>query len=284
MTTQIIAPCGQPFLYAAENLSLYHAWEQPKQGREHTHEELQISLPLSGSYHADWETAGGQRRTRNLSPGALLLCSSHQPHTIQVDRSVELAAVWLPASFVSHVAEELDTAGPVEIADTGRAHDPLLRQLCLSILAEVRQNQTPARLYIDSMATALAAHLTHHHSRQGETAKEITGGLSPRRLTRVLTYVRDNLDRDISLADLAAVAGLSPSHFGPLFRRSTGLTPYRYVLIQRIEQGKSLLGNAYLSVGEVAAQVGFCDQSQFTRQFKRHTGLTPKAYAVHTQG
>ena len=277
------SPCGSPLLYSADNLSLYYAREQPKRGEAHAHDDIQLSFPLSGAYRAAWEMTGGWRRQMTMAPGTLLLCAPQQPHTIEVSQEMDLAVLWLPAPFVARTAQELAVPGSVEITDTGGAQDPLLQHLCLALLAEVRQNPAPARLYMDAAADLLAAHLTRRHSAREGTAERDTGGLSPRRLKLVLSYIQEHLDQDIALADLAGASGLSPSHFGPLFRRSTGLPPYQYVLIQRIEWAKGLLGGGSLSIGEVAVRTGFCDQSQFARQFKRHVGLTPKAYAAQSQ-
>jgi len=277
-TEIILAPCAKPLLYRADNLSLYHAQEGPNRGASHDHEDMQIALPISGPLHMAWQTAGGRRRQQTVPPGTPCLSASRQPHAVGLGQETELAVVWLPAPFLARTAEELGTPGPVEIAHCGETQDALLQQLCLALLAEVRQARTPVRLYVDAMANLVAARLVRQHSAQGGAAAEITGGLSPRRLRLVRAYVQEHLERDIALADLAEVAGLSPSHFGPLFRRSVGTTPYQYVLARRIERAKSLLRAGRLSVGEVALQVGFCDQSQFTRQFKRQVGLTPRAF------
>ena len=277
------APCGEPLLYAAENLSVYHAREKPQQGETHSHDDIQIALPISGPVHAAWETAGGQKRQQVILPGTVSLSASQQPHAVRIERETELAVVWLPASSLTRTAEELGVSGSLEIPHCGAAEDPLLEQLCLGLLREVQQNRTPARLYVDAVAELLAAHLVRRHSAQGGAAREATGGLPARRLRLVLAHVEEHLERDLALADLAGLTGLGPSRFSLLFRRSVGLSPYQYLLVRRIERAKSLLRAGRLSVGEVALRVGFCDQSQFTRQFKSHVGLTPKAYATHLQ-
>lgn len=270
--------CDGPLLYSAENLSVYHAREKPKQGASHNHDDIQIALPLSGPFSAAWETAVGQLQRQIVHPGTLSINASRQPHAIRVDRETELAVVWLPSPFLIRTAEEMAVSEPVEIAHVGEVQDTLLQQLCLALLLEVRQNSTPAQLYLDAMANLLAAHLLRHHSTRARSVPETTGGLSPRKLRLVLTFVHEHLDQDIALADLAVTVGLSASHLGTLFRQSVGQTPYQYVLAQRIERAKGLLCAGRLSLGEIALQVGFCDQSQFTRQFKHLVGMTPRAF------
>lgn len=104
------------------------------------------------------------------------------------------------------------------------------------------------------------------------------GGLPHWRLKRVLTYIDDNIGGDISLKQLADVACLSPHHFSELFRRSTGASPYRFVMERRIACAKVLLRESMLGVLDVALAVGFSDQSHFTKVFRRTTGLPPGAY------
>ena len=79
-----------------------------------------------------------------------------------------------------------------------------------------------------------------------------------------------------SLEQLAAVAHLSAYHFARQFKAATGLPPHQYVIILRVERARHLLQGAEdLTLAEVAARVGFSDQSQLTLHFKRLVGVTP---------
>jgi len=95
------------------------------------------------------------------------------------------------------------------------------------------------------------------------------------RLTR--EYIDANYARNISLAELAAVADLSPFHLNRVFRSAIGLPPHRYLEQLRVRRARALLGGA-LPLSQVALDSGFVDQSHFTRHFKRHFGVTPGQY------
>jgi AraC family transcriptional regulator len=82
----------------------------------------------------------------------------------------------------------------------------------------------------------------------------------------------------LSLATLAAVAQMSPTHFAHLFKQATGQTPHRYVIRCRMEQAKRLLAETDVPLSEIAYQVGCADQSHFTALFRHHVATTPKAY------
>ena len=103
-------------------------------------------------------------------------------------------------------------------------------------------------------------------------------GLPRWRLKRVLDYVDAHLAADIRLKDLAGAAALSAHHFSKLFRQSTGVSPYAYVLECRVERAKSLLRDSMMGVLDIALAVGFSDQSHFSKIFRRATGVTPSAY------
>ena len=75
---------------------------------------------------------------------------------------------------------------------------------------------------------------------------------------------------------MAAAACLSPYHFARQFRAAKGLPPHQYVIARRVERARLLLQTGSdLSLAEVAADVGFSDQSQLCHHFKRLVGVTP---------
>lgn len=114
-----------------------------------------------------------------------------------------------------------------------------------------------------------------------ETARSpVRYGLPPWRLQRALDHIEQNLSRAIRLGDLAAATRLSPHHFSALFRESTGFSPYRYVLLRRVERAKVLLRDSSLGVLDIGLCVGFSDQSHFSKVFRRITGVSPGAYRV----
>lgn len=91
------------------------------------------------------------------------------------------------------------------------------------------------------------------------------------------SFLIDHLYQNISLDELAAHTGLSPYHFLREFRKQYGLPPHAYQLQQRINSAKRLLAQGN-PIAHVAVDVGFADQSHFTRKFKSLVGATPRQY------
>jgi AraC-like DNA-binding protein len=103
-------------------------------------------------------------------------------------------------------------------------------------------------------------------------------GLPQYKLRRVRRFIEAHIDKTIRLEDLAASAALSPFHFHREFKRSTGMTPHRYIMHVRMEHAKRLLSSSDMPLAEVAAQVGFADQSHFSANFRKATSMTPLRY------
>jgi AraC family transcriptional regulator len=104
-------------------------------------------------------------------------------------------------------------------------------------------------------------------------------GLNPRAMARVMAHIEENIGESLTLGTLAGVACVSRFHFARMFRLSTGFSPMAYVLRRRIERARLQLAQGHQKLSELAAALGFCDQSHFTRIFRRTIGITPREYA-----
>ena len=109
-------------------------------------------------------------------------------------------------------------------------------------------------------------------------AERAAGGVPECRLRRVTQYVQNNLHRELRLAELSSLVHMSPYHFARLFKRSTGVSPHRFLARRRIEQTRALLAAQTLPIAEIARSVGFRTPSHFTTTFRRVTGITPSVY------
>jgi AraC-like DNA-binding protein len=154
------------------------------------------------------------------------------------------------------------------------AHDPLIEQLALAIVAATAGAQPADRFVLDAMSTALLAR-AHVVLSGGAPAGPRAGGLVAWRLKRVADFVDARLEEPLSLADLAHAAGLSPMHFAAQFRLATGFTPREYLTRRRIDRARDLLRHSTLPIVEVALNVGFQTQAHFTTVFRRLSGAPP---------
>jgi AraC family transcriptional regulator len=95
-----------------------------------------------------------------------------------------------------------------------------------------------------------------------------------------LQFIRRNYVRNVGLRDIAAAANVSPFYLARLFKQTLGVSPHQHVIELRVHNARSLLaaGSGERSLADVAAAVGFSDQSHLTRHFKRITGVTPSQF------
>lgn len=102
--------------------------------------------------------------------------------------------------------------------------------------------------------------------------------LNDSKLREIVDYIDSNLHRSVTLSELSALVQLTPRYFCGAFKQAMGQPPHQYLIEQRIERARRLLGEADLSVTDVALVVGFNSQSHLNSHFRRIVGVTPARY------
>lgn len=124
-----------------------------------------------------------------------------------------------------------------------------------------------AELFFNNAAFSPSTRTSHFHSMESS-----------------LAFLRHNLDRPVTLAEMARQAGLSESHFSRLFKEQTGHSPLDYFIYLKMQQACALLAVTDLAVKEVSQSVGYGDCYYFSRLFKKVVGVSPSAYRLMPQG
>ncbi|ACG79350.1 transcriptional regulator, AraC family [Phenylobacterium zucineum HLK1] len=185
---------------------------------------------------------------------------------------VDFISVRLAPAVVAEAAEALGVPeARADLAPRLGARDPLVSRLVFALAAEVEAPEGASRLYADSLALALATRLL-------QEAPEARGGrqtLSKPQLRRIVEHVEANLEGELTLAGIAAVAGLSVPHLTSLFRRTMGQSVHAYVMERRVCRARDLLLAGRTSIAEVAIESGFAHQSHLARWTRRLLGVTP---------
>jgi AraC family transcriptional regulator len=132
--------------------------------------------------------------------------------------------------------------------------------------------------YAETLGMLLLWELRHAAAPKHSQLNLVRGGLTLLQLRRVKEFVDAQISNDITISDLAAVAGLSQFHFIRAFKDSVGRSPYQYVLSERISVAKEMLTKSDLSIADVALAAGFSDAAQLTRVFRKLIGVTPTAF------
>jgi AraC-like DNA-binding protein len=110
--------------------------------------------------------------------------------------------------------------------------------------------------------------------RSGTNGSE-TGGLAGWQIARVRAFIDKNLDRNIHIKDLSAVARRSAAHFARSFKRAFGESPHAYVMRMRLQKACHLMMTSSESLSQIALSVGFSDQSHLCKRFNQAFGQSP---------
>jgi AraC family transcriptional regulator len=187
--------------------------------------------------------------------------------------------------LVVEAMAQIGGAGTVDLVPVRNVNDPLIRRGASILWAELHKPQHPAqRMLVEGVATMMATHLARNYDARSRPRDDPPRPLDPGALRSVIGYMHDHIAEHIALDELSRVAGVSRFHFVRLFRRTTGMTPMRYLESCRIEFARKLLRDGNRSMPEIATAAGFADHSHFVKRFRRHAGCTPGQYAAQIAG
>jgi AraC family transcriptional regulator len=162
------------------------------------------------------------------------------------------------------------------VSNRFHTRDVQIEHMALALKNEMEIGYPCGRLYLDSMAQALAVHLVHRHSSVSGAARSTNEKMPLGKLKQLLLFIDDHLAQDLSLAEIAGIAGLSPSHCNSLFRAAVGDSIHRYVIRRRVERAAWLLQESQLPICQVALETGFAHQSHLALHMRRLLGTTPR--------
>ncbi|MGY3266861.1 helix-turn-helix domain-containing protein [Lysobacter sp. HA35] len=169
-----------------------------------------------------------------------------------------------------------------DLAPAIHIRDPQIERIGWLMQAENDDGYPAGRLFADGLACALATRLLALQRVVSKSSSDANRALPAWRLQRVIEYIEAHLDRDLSLAELATVAGFSVSHFKPLFKNATGMTAHRFVMERRVERARVHLMQRDASISDVAALTGFAHASHLARCMRRVLGVTPAQIAAES--
>jgi AraC family transcriptional regulator len=249
---------------------------------EHSQPDHLIAMSM-GSCRGEIRTASGMRASSPQN-GSICVIPSGLAYSARLPDEAENLALMVSPEHLDRVAQEAEFRGSSAIVERCEPGDPVINRVALELLAEMNGEEAGGRLYTESLINVLSVHLLRHYTDgEGTVPAKSTGGLSGKKLNRIKDFIAENYERDLSLAELAGVAGISTFHFAREFKRATGITPHQHVINYRVERAKAMLADGELPLVEVGFRSGFSHQSHFTRLFRRLTGTTPQTYRLMLQ-
>jgi AraC family transcriptional regulator len=252
---------------------------------ERTYPDSEICIDLHGNGSiVSRQGRGGGKQTISRRDAVWVSPAGAPEGSITLSDPVpRILHIYLPSRHFTaqSLGRDLPSSGNPPVQGEDGFHDPLLAAIASALVAELERETSAGPLLADTLAASLAARLVQRRFGCRLRPDEGRGGLDHIRLRRVLDYIEANLEGDLSLEQLAAVACLSRFHFARAFKAAVGRSPHRHVSARRLEHAKTLLRRDDRSLADIALALNFSCQANFTRAFAQATGQTPGRYRRH---
>jgi AraC family transcriptional regulator len=241
-----------------------------------------MSGHLIGTYHGRQQKCTwfleNRRLGAHLRPGTItLLPQNHDGHW-DLNGPVEVSHLYLADERIQSCAAALRGNRRVELIPCVGFEDPLAAHILTVMSREVALGNRPSTLFIDQAIELLCTQLIRAHTPPSPVRPQPRGGLTARQVQIVTHYMRDRLDQDITLSELAALVGLSRFHFCTAFRLATGQSPHGWLTEHRMDHARCLLARSNLQITDIAQAVGYTTPSAFAASFRRRVGMTPSQF------
>lgn len=243
-------------------LSVYYHASIERQGLgRHAHKQVQISIPL---YR--------KRGSGGVASDQIDVIPGFEEHAMDWGGAREVVVIHFADPFLDRAIEV-----PGTVAERhGRRTKPdrFVSQVGLTLRQELLDHDTIDEFLLASLGTILAGYLF-----KTEVFWD-TGGIKPipcltyEQSRRAIEMMNATGSARVSMIEISSELGLSQWHFSRQFRKTTGQSPYQFLLRSRVDRARHLLERGH-AISDVAAITGFTDQSHMHRHFRRILGTTP---------
>lgn len=235
-----------------------------------------VSIHVGPSVSVDCRRSGQRHRGTSIH-GDVEIIPPNTPGVWELKSSDTALVIGLKLRLLEAIVDELGShPSQLRITNRFQARDPQIEYIGWALKAEMESGYPSGRLFTDALAAALAARIVRNHSSLARPYRTPNAAIPARKLKIVLSYIEDNLGRDLSLGEIAAQVGLSTSHFKTLFRKSVGMPPHQYLIRRRVERAAAQLRKSTTPIGDIALENGFCHQSHLAMHIRRILGVTPQ--------
>ncbi|MDR6550048.1 AraC family transcriptional regulator [Paenibacillus qinlingensis] len=208
----------------------------------------------------------------SMAPGECIIFTPHLPFYFESAGDQELVYVWV--HFSGNSADEvLKSCG----LPTGKVYYLSGMEEIIQTFQSLFRVFSQRDLFLQLDASQYVISLLVFIGRNVQKSKLSSTNLT-NRIESSLRFIHENFHHPLTLQQLADMEHLSVSHYRTVFTESLGMSPYEYILLQRMNRACDLLRNSRLSCADIAEMIGYQDQRYFSRLFKIKTGMTPHMY------
>ncbi|HSN16904.1 MAG TPA: AraC family transcriptional regulator [Gammaproteobacteria bacterium] len=266
---------GRQGSYIFEHQKIATAGHTPS----HIFDDHIFMLPLGETAVPFHSRLNGRPVHGHIAPGHFRFVSAGDSLSTTWEAPVEGIFVTLNQAFMFTALGDESLNMPLELVSDVMPHeDEVLANLTLTLKSYLEAGRQAGRIFEHSLLTAIAAHIFSAYG-QGVRAPKGASPMTRRTRARVEDYVRQNLGRDLSLAEIATAVRMSPRQLSRSFRAATGQSLWQFVIGCRVQEATRMLARKPApSLSYVAHVCGFESYSQFIAAFRKIFGQTPSEY------
>jgi AraC family transcriptional regulator len=238
-----------------------------------------VALQLRDRPNREYWEDGRQAAVCDVRAGESSLLNLKREPSVLLDKPYHTLFFYLPRAALDAIADE---ANAPRIRDLSYkpgvgVNDVTISSLGSLLLPALRHPDQANPLFVGHVLLALGVHVAQTYGGVRPVSQLVRSGLAPWQERRAKEMIDANLG-GVLVEELARECGVTRAHFSRSFSRSVGMAPHRWLMKRRIEVAKEKLRDGRLSMCDVAAACGFCDQSHLTRVFTKMVGTSPRAW------
>ena len=247
--------------------------------REHHHTECELSLFLSG--RGVYAVHG---RTYTFEAGSVFLFGSNEAHCItEIHEDFDLLNIQFEPRLLWERSETVEllnlfAARSKNFSNRIAVGDTALHALILSLERELTERQAGCAVQAKYLLFSALVHIMRSYDYINSEKALNAPSSATGSLKRAIRYINDNLERKLTLREIADVACMTPTYFSAVFKKFNGVSPWDYITIKRVEKTVEMLKTTDLTKLEIAERCGFTSSSNFYKAFYHITGKSPSDY------
>lgn len=245
----------------------------------HSHEALQVLIPLDNAHlEVSWVDEDQEIDSKTLNVSEISIFPPLLKHEVRWNGSAHFVNFYITADFIrDNINPDFEIDDKIVDMNIG-IRDPFIFTLAKSIKSFFVNHDKNNPEYLKATIIVLSQHiLDHYHSNSKSAFFNSYEQIPCERIRDAILFIQENLDKKLSITDMADNIGMSEYHFMRTFKKEVGISASQFHLQSRLEKSKELLIKGR-TIMDISLDLGFSSQSHFTSLFTKEVGQSPKKF------
>lgn len=222
-----------------------------------------------------------KRQNESVRKGYVSVVPDNIYHRASWKQELEFLLIEIEPKSIAEI-DKIAVGEPVKISPCFACSDALLYGIALALLHEC-QHCNSYSIYTELLWRTMITHLLRRYSNTVVTTSnnQSVNLRTKYKLEQAVKYINSYLNYSLNLEEIAEEIGISKHYFCHSFKKYFGMTPYQYILQQRVEKAKLLMRqDSERPLADIALESGFSSQSHLNKHFRSFTGTSPHQYKL----